>query len=254
MSSDRPDIQIIPFVPNLELPRRASPRTRTDVPQGYGVQEHCLPFTAASGLGFIIPSPIRFGHCPLNDVPEGCRAFRSPLPVSGLQADWCFYVQDNPGRNFSGNAYKFGDSPSGPILEPGISFFDREDQQDMFKLHLPYVWRTAPEVDTLFVPLLNRASQGIEVQSGLVETDWYSNPVNMIVRKPPDPIHFLEGEEIAHAILISRPQRNPELEVAADHSRLAREVRKSYLEWHAQHARNRRAYKVLARSQHGRIE
>ena len=73
---------------------------------------------------------------------------------------------------FVGNAYTFADLPAGsPVLEPGISFFDREDQQDRFKLHLPYVWRTPQEIDTLFLPSLNRPSRGLEVQSGLVETD-----------------------------------------------------------------------------------
>src|ERR1044071_3964395 len=134
MPLDTPDVSIVPLAPNLELPRKASPRTRAAVPPGYGVQEQCLPFTAASALGFLIPSPIRFGYCPPNEVPEGCRAFRSPLPAAGAQAEWVFYVQDNPRCGFAGNAYAFADLPVGsPVLEPGISFFDRDDQQDLFK-------------------------------------------------------------------------------------------------------------------------
>jgi len=255
MPPDLSEIQIVPLVPNLELPRRASPRTRATLPPGYGVQEQCLPFTAASGLGLLIPSPIRFGHCPVIDVPEGCRSFRSPLPVTGPQADWVFYVQDNPRCKFSGNAFSLAESPAAtPVVEPGISFFDREDQQGLFKLHLPYVWRTPPEVDTLFLPLLNRSAQGLEVQSGLVETDWYSNPVNMILRKAANPVHFREGEDIAHAILISRQQRNPQLQIAESHSRLTRETRHALADWYAQHAKDRSAYKVLARSRQGRIE
>jgi len=94
-------------------------------------------------------------------------------------------------------------------VEPGISFFEREDQQDTFKLHLPYIWRTPAEVETLFLPLLNRSAQGLEVQSGLVETEWYSNPVNLILRRAAHSVHFREGDDIAHAILISRRQYRP---------------------------------------------
>ena len=54
-------------------------QTRGTVPSGYGLQEQCLPFTAASALGFVIPSPIAFGVCVSAELPEGCRAFRSPL-------------------------------------------------------------------------------------------------------------------------------------------------------------------------------
>lgn len=248
------EVQIIPLVPNIELPRRASPRTRLVIPSGYGVQEQCLPFTAASGLGLLIPSPITFGYCPVNEVPEGCRAFRSPLKSEGPQADWVFYVQDNPQSNFAGNAYTFSGFASGPVLEPGISFFDREDQQHLFKLHLPYVWRTPRDVDTLFLPLLNKTAPGVEVQSGLVETDWYANPVNMILRQAAAPVHFRAGEEIAQAISISRQQRHPEVLVATSHSRLTRETQKAFLEWHVHRAKDRSAYKILARSHHGRID
>jgi len=249
------DVSIVPLAPNVPLPQRASPRTRDSIPQGYGIQEQCLPFTAASALGFLIPSPIRFGHCPAGEVPEGCRAFRSPVASAGPQAGWVYYVADNPRCSFAGNAYTFTDLPIGrPVLEPGISFFDRPDQQDLFKLHLPYVWRTPQEVDTLFLPLLNRASHGLEVQSGLVETDWYPAPVNLIVRKPGHPVHVREGDWVAQAILISRVQRNPSIDVAAGHSRLARDTRGSLIEWYAGKTRDRNAYKVLARSRQGRMD
>lgn len=253
--SEATGIQIVPLVPNVELPRPASARTREHVPPGYGVREQCLPFTAASGLGFLIPSPIRFGHCPHNEVPEGCRAFRSPIVQPEGESGWVFYVADNPGCRFAGNAYSLTDIPrQGTVLEPGISFFDREDQQDLFKLHLPYIWRTPQNIDTLFQPLLNRAGQSLEVQSGLVETDWYANPVNLILRKPAVPVHYRQGQEVAHAILISRNLRRPSLEVTASHSRLARDTREALSTWYEQHAQDRSAYKVLARSRHGRID
>ncbi|MEO8372650.1 MAG: DUF6065 family protein [Candidatus Solibacter sp.] len=255
MPIEATEVSIVPLAPNVPLPRAASPRTRDAVPQGYGVQEQCLPFTAASALGFLIPSPIRFGYCPTAELPEGCRAFRSPVTFAGPQADWVHYVADNPRCAFTGNAYTFAGLPLGrPVLEPGISFFDRADQQDLFKLHLPYVWRTPAEVDTLFLPLLNRASHGLEVQSGLVETDWYPTPVNMIIRKPGHAFHLREGDDVAQAILISRAQRNPSLAVAAGHSRLTRDTRSNLVEWYASKSKDHNAYKVFARSRQGRMD
>ena len=255
MNSEAVGIQIVPLVPNVELPRSASARTREHVPPGYGVQEQCLPFTAASALGFLIPSPIRFGYCPLDEVPQGCRAFRSPISQTARESAWVFYIADDPSCRFSGNAYSFTDIPGcDTVLEPGISFFDREDQQDLFKLHLPYIWRTSQDIDTLFLPLLNRSAPGLEVQSGLVETDWYSNPVNLVLRKPAIPVHYRRGDHLAHAVLISRHLRRPAIDVAASHARLTRDTRKSLAEWYEQHARDRGAYKSLARSRRGRVD
>ena len=263
MPQDTFAVQIVQLVPNVELPRSAPARTRVQVPAGYGVQEQCLPFTAASALGFLIPSPIRFGLCPPQEVPEGCHSFRSPLyrpdAAGNLQSSWVFYVADNPRCQFVGNAYRFEDivaegSRASAVLEPGISFFDRDDQQDLFKLHLPYIWRTEENMDTLFLPMLNRSTQCLEVQSGLVETDWYSNPVNLILRKPASPIHFREGDEVAQAVLIPRNLRRPSIEVTANHARLARDTRKGLAEWYRRHAQDRSAYKAMARSRHGRIE
>jgi hypothetical protein len=171
-----------------------------------------------------------------------------------------FYVVDNPDCRFRGNAYEFQEIPGtgsrlSTVEEPGISFFDRQDQQDLFKLHLPYVWRTPETVDTLFLPLLNRPpTQGLSVQCGLVETDWYTSPVNLILGKPPGSVHIHAGDAIAHAILIPRSFRRPALETAAGHSRLSRETRKGLADWDRQHTEDRSAYKVLAHSHHGRIE
>ena len=40
-----------------------------------------------------------------------------------------FYVADDASCHFSGNAYSFTDIPGqGTVVEPGISFFDREEQ------------------------------------------------------------------------------------------------------------------------------
>src|SRR6185295_13268647 len=122
---------IVPLVPNSILPQPASAHTRSPIPPGYGVQEQCLPFTAASALGFLIPSPIRFGLCPLLEVPPGSRAFRSTLDRAAADGSFAdprvFYVVDNQDCRFSGNAYQFegvatvGSRPAS-VLEPGISF------------------------------------------------------------------------------------------------------------------------------------
>src|SRR6185295_3030690 len=94
-------VTIIPLVPNLALPCLASPRTRSSIPEGYGVQEQCLPFTAASALGFLIPSPISFGLCTPEEAPHGSRTFRSPFASSADNR--VFYVIDNSECLFSGN-------------------------------------------------------------------------------------------------------------------------------------------------------
>jgi hypothetical protein len=256
-------VTIVPLVPNAVLPHPASARTRATIPSGYGVQEQCLPFTAASALGFVIPSPIRWGLCVPEEAPEGCRTFRSPLDSPAANGQFAdariFYVIDHPDCRFHGNAYAFEGIPvigsrTSTVQEPGISFFDRQDQGDLFKLHLPYIWRTPDSVDTLFLPLLNRSAQGLSVQSGLVETDWYTSPVNLILGKPPGSVHVRPGDPVAHAILIPRHFRRPTLETAPGHARLSRDARKGLADWDKQHAEDRSAYKVLARSRHGRVE
>jgi hypothetical protein len=263
MTAPAVTVTIVPLVPNASLPRAASARTRTTVPPGYGAQEQCLPFTAASALGFLVPSPIRFGLCAPEELPPGCRSFRSPLErpaADGRFADArVFYVLDNPDCRFVGNAYELKGVPgAGPsassVREPGLSFFDREDQQHLFKLHLPYIWRTPDSVDTLFLPPLNRPAHGLCVQCGLVETDWYTSPVNLVLGKTAGSVHVQAGDPVAQAILIPRILRRPVLEIAAEHARITRDARKGLAEWDKQHAADRSAYKVLARSRHGRVE
>jgi hypothetical protein len=263
MAAPADGLTIVPLVPNVRLPRVASARTRDQVPAGYGVQEQCLPFTAASALGVLIPSPIRFGLCGPEEVPPGGRAFRSPLDRPASDGRFpdprVFYVCDDPDCRFVGNAYEFagvsgsGTGPSG-VREPGLSFFNRDDQQNLFKLHLPYVWRTPELVDMLFLPPLNRPGHGLGVQCGLVETDWYASPVNLILAKPAGSVHMQAGETVAQAVLISRELRRPALEIAAEHSRISRDTRKGLAEWDRQLANDRNVYKVLARSHHGRVE
>jgi hypothetical protein len=265
MSHSTVTVTIVPLVPTAFLPQPASAHTRVTIPAGYGVQEQCLPFTAASALGLVIPSPIGFGLCTPSELPAGCRAFRSPLDRPAADGRFTdpriFYIVDDPACRFVGNAHQFDGIPVDgrhpvAVPEPGLSFFDREDQQDLFKLHLPYIWQTPESVDTLFLPLLNRSAHGhgLGVQSGLVETDWYASPINLILRKPTGSIHVRPGDLVAHAILVERTLRRPSVEVAPAHARLSRDARKGLAEWDRQHAKDRNAYKRLARSRHGRIE
>jgi hypothetical protein len=250
-------LTIVPLVPNAPLPAVATARTRPVVPPGYGVQEQCLPFAAASALGVIIPSPIRFGLCIPEQLPKGCRAFRSPLDkpaANGSYADpRVFYVFDNPECRFVGNAYEFrgvssSGSPSASVQEPGLSFFDREDQLGLLKLHLPYIWRTPDSVDTLFLPLLNRSGPNLVVRCGLVETDWYNSPVNLVLDMPPGPVHIAIGDPMAQAILVPRNLRQPILEFPAEHAQVTVDARKGLAEWDKLHTENRSAYKALVRS------
>jgi hypothetical protein len=254
---------VIPLIPNVRLPRVASARTRAAVPSGYGVREQCLPFTAASALGVLVPSPIRFGLCRHDELPPGCRAFRSPLEQPDSRGRFAdprsFYVFDDPDCGFSGNAYQLTDDPrpeSCPSRgrEPGLSFFDRTDQRNLFKLHLPYIWRTPPGLDSLFLPPLNRPAHGFGVACGLVETEWYGSPVNLVLGKPPGSMHVAVGDSIAQVILIPRGLRRSTLEVAAEHSQVYDEARVEMAEWDRQLAENRSAYKMLARTGHGRVE
>jgi antitoxin (DNA-binding transcriptional repressor) of toxin-antitoxin stability system len=171
-----------------------------------------------------------------------------------------FYVKDDPTRGFVKNAFTLDvldDRKNGWFgpQQPGISFFDREDQLDLFKLHLPYIWRTPPQVDALFLPVINRSSRGLTMLSGLVETDWYASQVNLVFGQSPagHSVHVNAGEPVAQIIFLPRSHRRPSLKVLASHARVARDLRTELAAWYRQHAADRSAYRKLARSQHGRM-
>ena len=257
------EIQILSLVPDAVLPVQAPAATRPKVPHGYGVQEQCVPFTAAAALGCLVRSPISFGLCRPADVPAGSRAFRSPIEPPGAEGrfadDRVFYVRDDPACRYVGNAFTFDrvDLPDGtPFtpVQPGLSFFDRADQLDLFKLHLPYIIRTPAGTDCLFQPLINRPAP-VDVLSGLVETDWYASPVNLVLRKPPGAgtLGVEKGEAIAQIATIERTHRRLSIALLPSHARATRELRKGLGAWYQQHGANRSAYKELVRSSHGRI-
>jgi hypothetical protein len=248
------EVQIFPLAPSVPLPQPAPGRTRAQVPAGYGVQEQCLPFAAAAALGFLIPSPIAFGLCLPDEVPPDGRPFRSPLdlaqPDGTHEERRLFYVKDDPGRGFGGNAHVLHDA-SGPLrYEPGISFFDRPDQLDLFKLHLPYVWRTPAGIDTLFLPPLNRDVGGLTLLCGVVETDWYANPVNLVLRKPAaqHSVHVSVGDPMAQAAFLARDLRRPTLKIADPSTPAAERFLAQLERWHEDKARHRNAYKRLSHS------
>jgi hypothetical protein len=254
------DVQFLPLVPGAVLPAAPGATTRVPVPPGYGVQEQCLPFTAATALGLLVRSPIAFGLCAIDEVPVGASAFRSPLETPDMAR--CdrrvFYIVDDPTCRFLGNAFTFDPlkEPSGRTYTPtvpGISFFDRPDQFDTFKLHLPYICRTSENVDTLFLAPINRRAP-FEVLFGLVETDWYANPVNLILRRPPAgcSVHVGKGDAVAQLVFVDRSHRRANVTLVAPHARLARDLKTMMAEWHTRHDADRAAYKRLARSRHGR--
>lgn len=248
---------MIPLVARLRAPLAASPRTRDRPPPGYGVREQCLPFTAAAALGIALPSPFAWGFCRPPEVPAGARAFRSP--VAGGCPERVFYVADDPERGFARNAFAIPQAIRdriGPAPIPGLSFFDRADQQDQVKLHLPYVLRTAEGIDLLFTAPVNRPrADGLALVAGLVETGWYANPVNLVLTLPPAPgsAHVAAGEIVAQAIPVAAALRQPRIETLEPHRRAALNLLDEMRGWRAAHARDRAAYKRLSRSRHGRL-
>jgi len=242
------DVGILPLVPNAPLPKAAPARTREHVPSGYGTQEQCLPFTVAASLGFLIPSPIAFGFCLPEEMPPGARDFRSPLDPADQPR--MYYVKDDPACPFVGNAYRMdlGGSPDSQWLEPGISFFDRPDQADLFKLHLPYVWRTPAGIEMLLLPPVNRQQCSLTPYLAIVETQWYANPVNLVFRKPRGSVHIPAGDAVAQAVFVPRYCRRPTLQVVKQQSPLAEQMIHAMRQWQACKSEDRSAYKRLSRS------
>ena len=69
------EVQVFPLVPKVVLPTPAPATTRSHVPTGYGVQEQCLPFTAATALGFLLGRRLPLGYVPL----PMCRRMVTPF-------------------------------------------------------------------------------------------------------------------------------------------------------------------------------
>lgn len=253
-----PRVAVVGLLPRFRAPFPASPRTRDRPPPGYGVREQCLPFTAAAALGLAIPAPFAFGYCRPADVPAGARAFRSPIP--GGCPERVFYVVDDPDHHFTGNQYHVPaevEARTGSVPIPGLSFFERSDQRDQLKLHLPYIWRTPDGVSLLFCAPLNRTrGDGLGVVAGLVECDWYADAVNLVLQLPARPdeaVHVAAGEIVAQAVPIPASFRQPLLERVESHRRETRALHEALRDWRGLHKQDRASYKRLSRSRHGRL-
>jgi hypothetical protein len=252
---------LLPLAPEVPLPFRAPAAVRAEVPRGYGVQEQCLPFTAACALGLLVPAPFDFGLCLPHEVPAAGIPFEPPEVARTPGDPRVFYVVDHPGSRFLGNAFeadelRFTDT-DGVLkalrpLQPGLSFMDRPDQAGHFKLHLPWVLKTPPGIDTLFTRPLNRPAP-LALLDGLVETDWYAHPVNLVVNKPAaGALHVRRGEVIAQLLFVVREARRAE-PVPADPAQ-AQAMKDALRQWFADHAADRSTYRRQARSRQGRID
>jgi len=223
------------------------------------VQEQCLPFTAATAVGLIVPAPFAWGYCAETAVPATGRPFRSPVPRRELpRDDRVFYVVDDPDYCFVGNRFRVPpdiESCIGAAPIPGLSFFHRADQQNMIKLHLPYGWRTDEGTATLFTAPVNRKrADGLCVVAGLVETDWYVNPVNLVLELPATgDVHVEAGEPVAQAVQIEAAARRPTVEFVGAPSDEGTALLEGVARWRRSRVIDRSAYKRGAKSRHGMI-
>ncbi len=257
------DLSLLPLVPHVPLPARAPASTRAEVPRGYGVQEQCLPFTAACALGLLVPAPFDFGLFALADVPAQARSFSPPDVARPAGDDRVFYVIDHATSRFAGNAFDADPLPfvdeSGQLLEmrprqPGISFMDRPDQAEFFKLHLPWVLRTPEGVDSHFGTPINRAAP-LDLLTALVETDWYAHPVNLVVRRPAQgALHVRRGDVIAQVFFVDRDARRSHLQVLDHGAPQAQAMREELRQWFLAHHADRSTYRKQARSRQGRVD
>ena len=254
-ATSSPQVSIVGLVHRFHSPRAPGARTRETVPAGYGTREQCLPFTAAASLGLAVPAPFGWGVCAAADLPPGARAFRSPIPGTSGDPRWC-YVLDDVELAFRGNQFRLPDevvARIGPAPVPGLSFFDRVDQQHLLKIHLPYSWRTPEDLAVLFLEPINRPrADGLRVVAGLVETAWYANPVNLVVEIPPPPaaVHVRAGDHLAQAVLVPTGATSPIVSVL-DEGRFARAQLDAIRDWRLAHASHRNAYKRMSRPRLG---
>jgi hypothetical protein len=211
----------------------------------------------------LLRSPFSFGFCAPAAVPARARAFAPPFRSEAHEPSHVFYVEDRPSSRFVGNAFRaepirYAD-PAGHQhvhngVHPGLSFFDRADQANLFKLHLPYVLRTPDGVDSLFMPPINRAGP-MQIVVGLVETDWYAHPVNLVAHLPAgSPLHVAAGDVVGQVVFVHRTARSAEISVAAPGSATSQALQGDLLRWYVGKSQDPGAYKKLARSRHGRLD
>ena len=180
------------------------------------------------GVGILHPGAVfRGGFASLTTRRTGREFFRSP--VNGGCRERSFYVLDDSGFAIDKNQFIVPDemrSAIGPGPIPGLSFFDREDQQDHVKVHLPYVLahtgRCFTANDGIGQPA--RRDDGLVAVTGLVETDWYPGMINLVFKLPPWPktVHVSAGEIIAQIIPITRELQEIPIQILEGHRKQAR--------------------------------
>lgn len=191
-------------------------------------------------------------------MPSGGRAFRAPLqPANETRV---YYVLDDPSCRFERNAFTFdslsfcsdsGEKLSYAPIQPGLGFFDRTDQADLLKVHLPYAIQSPMRIASLFLPPLNRDTK-FSVLSGLVETDWYPHPVNLVLRIPATgAVHIAKGAVIAQIVFIAQELCRVEPRVVTQSPEIQAH-HNALLKWYVAHNQNRSAYKQIAHSRRGR--
>jgi hypothetical protein len=90
------------------------------------------------------------------------------------------------------------------------------------------------------------------IAAGLVDTDWYAHPVNLVARKPAHgDLHVAAGDVIAQVVFVPRDARKADARLVTSGSAEERAAQQDLLTWYARHAQDRSAYKRLARSRHG---
>ena len=164
-----------------------------------------------------------------------------------------FYVEDRPSSRFAANAFMaepiLNVDPAGQqhlhsAVHPGLSFFDRTDQENLFKLHLPYVLRTPDGVDSLFMSPINRAAP-LQIVLGLVETDWYAHPVNLVAHVPAgSPVHISAGDIVGQVIFIHRTARRVQISAAPELTQ-RQALQRDLLHWYVAKTQDRGATRTL---------
>lgn len=86
--------------------------------------------------------------------------------------------------------------------------------------------------------------------SGLVETAWYADCVNLVFSLPEGdkPVHVKAGEPLAQAIPVPVSVTKTDAKIFASHSRMLRNGLDDLAEWKRAHDADRSAYKRLAKA------
>ena len=146
-AGDGGDIAVVGLVDRFHAPRAATPRTQPSAARLR--RPRAVPAVHGRGGGRVPRAgAVLLGLLPPDDAPDGARRFRSPVePVDGY-GERTLYVLDDRAHRFEGNQFSLSDAARRHATQaplPGLSFFDRPDQQDMVKVHLPYLWLTPTE-------------------------------------------------------------------------------------------------------------